>query len=82
MRRLQTRPAKPAINREQGLKSGVFDICLPLKKVEVSDDGNTLSYYDQRGGTTKLTKAGTQTATTAKMDLLRNKKENSKEKPK
>ncbi|MBS1794004.1 MAG: hypothetical protein JSS81_09130 [Acidobacteria bacterium] len=29
----------------------------PLIKVSVSDDGKTLTYYDQKGGTSKLTKA-------------------------
>lgn len=36
----------------------------PLIKVSISDDGQTLSYYDQKGGTTKLTKAGSQTSKT------------------
>ncbi len=33
----------------------------PLIKVSISDDGQTLSYEDQKGGTTKLTKVGSQT---------------------
>lgn len=34
----------------------------PLIKVSISDDGQTLNYYDQKGGTTKLTKVGSQTS--------------------
>ena len=36
----------------------------PLIKVSISDDGKTLMYDDQKGGKTKLTKAGSQTKTT------------------
>lgn len=34
----------------------------PLIKVSISDDGKTLMYEDQKGGKTKLTKAGSQTS--------------------
>lgn len=36
----------------------------PLIKVSISDDGKTLMYDDQKGGKTKLTKAGSQTSKT------------------
>ena len=36
----------------------------PLIKVSISDDGQTLMYDDQKGGKTKLTKAGSQAKTT------------------
>ncbi|MBP6004133.1 MAG: hypothetical protein KA746_11925 [Pyrinomonadaceae bacterium] len=37
----------------------------PLIKVSVSDDGQTLMYEDQKGGKTKLTKAGSQASKSA-----------------
>lgn len=36
----------------------------PLIKVSISDDGKTLMYFDQKGGQSKLTKAGSQASKT------------------
>lgn len=52
-------PAKYVVSNDKMIK--FFDAeggAYPLIKVSISDDGKTLMYNDQKGGKTKLTKAG------------------------